>query len=69
MTRLKKTDQRDIETVVTIIMAGCVVYNVCILNKDEFVGALADEDENILQPQPNRLNFNKSTRFWSAEEA
>ena len=62
LTRLKKIDQRDIETVVTTIMAGCVIHNVCILNDDEFVEALADEDDDIPQPQPNRLNFNQNAQ-------
>ena len=68
LTRLKKIDQRDIETVVTTIMAGCVIHNICILNDDEFVDALAHEGDDIPQPQPNRLNFSANAQVTGMQK-
>ena len=52
----------------TTILAGCVIHNICILSNDEFVAALADAEDDIPQPQPNRLNFSANAQVTGLQK-
>ena len=50
--RLQLLDTMTVETAVHIILASCVMHNICILNEDE-VEEYMDEDRNQPRPRPN----------------
>ena len=59
-TRLQKIDQRDIVSIVATIITACIIHNVCILNRDDFVDIL--EEDPVPQEHANRENFEQDAQ-------
>ena len=65
-TRLQKIDQRDIFTIVSTIVTSCIVHNICILNRDDFVDVL--EEDAVPQDNVNQQNFNNDDQAIALEK-
>ena len=59
--RLQHIDQRNIQTIVTTVLAACVLHNICILNNDDFEDVLFEDDGDVVPqcgPHPANVNAN-----------
>ena len=67
--RLQHIDQRNIQTIVTTVLAACVLHNICILNNDDFADVLFEDDGDVVpQCGPHPANFNANAKERGANK-
>lgn len=67
--RLQHLDQRDIQTIVTTILAACVLHNVCILNNDEIMDVLSVDQHDLHQCRAHYDNFDANSQERGANKS
>ena len=64
--RLQNLDQRNMETIVSTIIAACVMHNICIMQNDQVPDVLYEEP--VAQPLPNAENFDQNALLQGAQK-
>ena len=67
--RLQHIDQRNTQTIVTTVLAACVLHNICIFNNDDFEDVLFEDDGDVVpQCGPHPANFNANAQERGANK-